>query len=116
MFNKYIVIIASFWLFFFPKGTCMANDSTRSLDRLTGLHVKNEESAYESFVYIAQNDIKKTLNGDSVDGAEKIDKNATKPKPIIKDKNAKKNTKQIKPFEPSEKIPADQGVDFPYDI
>jgi hypothetical protein len=116
MFNKYIVIIASFWLFFFPKGTCVANDTKRSLVGLNGLHVQNVETAYESFVNIVQNDKKKTSNGVTIDDAKKIDENETKPKTLIIDKNAQKNTKQIKPFEPSETIPADQGVDFPYDI
>lgn len=94
----------------------MAIDTKRSLVGLNGLHVQHVETAYGSFVNIAQNDKKKTSDGVTVDGTKKIDENETKPKPLIKDKNAPKNTKQIKPFEPSETIPADQGVDFPYDI
>jgi len=39
-----------------------------------------------------------------------------KPKSVSKDKNTLKKIKQLKPFIPSEKVPADQGVDFPYDI
>jgi len=32
------------------------------------------------------------------------------------EKKTEPNQKQLKPFVPSEEIPADQGVDFPYDI
>lgn len=34
----------------------------------------------------------------------------------LPEKKAPENQKQLKPFVPSEEIPADQGVDFPYDI
>lgn len=66
--------------------------------------------------YFAQNDPKKPSDNVSTDDASKTHKNTNKPKTLTPEKNAPKKTKQMKPFVPSETIPADQGVDFPYDI
>jgi len=64
----------------------------------------------------AQNDPKKPSDSVTVDDAVKLHKDTDKPKTLTPEKNVPKKTKQMKPFVPSETIPADQGVDFPYDI
>jgi hypothetical protein len=66
--------------------------------------------------YFAQNDPKKPSDNLSSDDASKAHKNKDKSKTLTQDKNAPKKTKPMKPFVPSETIPVDQGVDFPYDI
>jgi len=66
--------------------------------------------------YFAQNDPKKPSDNLSRDDASKTHKNKDKPKTLTQDKNAPKKTNPMKPFVPSETIPVDQGVDFPYDI
>lgn len=66
--------------------------------------------------YFAQNDQKKPSDNVSADDVSKTHKDTNKPKTLTQEKNAPKKTKPVKPFVPSETIPADQGVDFPYDI
>ena len=66
--------------------------------------------------YFAQNDPKKSPDNASADDASKTHKDTNKPKTLTPEKNVPKKTKPVKPFIPSETIPADQGVDFPYDI
>ena len=110
-----IIIIASFWLCI-PKGTYAGTGPKRSLEGLNGPLVQNVESTQNAGIFFAQNNKKKTSGNMTADGSEKADEDATKQEAITKEKNAQKNTKQLKPFVPTEKIPADQGVDFPYDI
>jgi hypothetical protein len=66
--------------------------------------------------YFAQNDQEKPSDNVSTDDASKTHKDANKPKALTPEKTAPKKTKPLKPFVPSETIPVDQGVDFPYDI
>ena len=66
--------------------------------------------------YFAQNDPKKPSDNASANDASKTHKDTIKPKTLTQDKNAPKKTNPMKPFVPSETIPVDQGVDFPYDI
>ena len=66
--------------------------------------------------YFAQNNQKKPSDDVSTDDASKTQKETNKPKTLTPEKNVPKKTKPVKPFIPSETIPADQGVDFPYDI
>jgi len=115
MTNGYIIIIASLWLCV-PKMTCAGTVSMRPLDTLNSPVVLNVESTRDPGKDFVQNDKKKISEGISGNGIEKADDDTTQPETLIQDKNAKKKTKQLKPFTPSETIPADQGVDFPYDI
>ena len=71
---------------------------------------------YSISTYFAQNDPKKPPDSISTDDADKTQKNVNKPERSTKKKGVGEKTKPVKPFVPSEKIPADQGVDFPYDI
>ena len=66
--------------------------------------------------YFAQNDPKKPSDDVSTDDASKTQKETNKPETLTQEKNVPKKTKPVKPFVPSETIPVDQGVDFPYDI
>ena len=71
---------------------------------------------YLGSTYFAQNDSKKPSDNVSTDDASKTHKDTNKPKTLTPEKNVSKKIKPVKPFVPSETIPADQGVDFPYDI
>jgi hypothetical protein len=66
--------------------------------------------------YFVQNDPKKPSDNVSTDDASTTHKDTNKPKTLTPEKNAPKKSKPMKPFVPSETIPVDQGVDFPYDI
>ena len=66
--------------------------------------------------YFAQNDQKKPSDDVSTDDASKTQKETNKPKTLTQEKNVPQKIKPMKPFVPSETIPVDQGVDFPYDI
>lgn len=110
-----VIIIASFWLCI-PKGICAGTGPKRSLEGLNGPLVQNVESTQHAGICFAQNNKKKTSGNITADGSEKADEDATKQETLTKEKNTQKNTKPLKPFVPTEKIPADQGVDFPYNI
>jgi hypothetical protein len=86
------------------------------LKGLNGLLIQHVESIHHTGIYFAQNDPKKPSNAVTAEDLSKAKEKETPAKSRTKDKNAPKSPKQIKPFIPSEKIPADQGVDFPYDI
>ncbi len=88
----------------------------RSLDALNRPVVQNVESTQDAETFFAQNDKKKASDGVRDHGIEKADEDATQPETMTQEKNVPKKAKQLKPFTPSETIPADQGVDFPYDI
>jgi len=66
--------------------------------------------------YFAQNDPKKPSDDVFIDDSSKTPKDTNKPKTLTPKKDAREKTKPMKPFVPSETIPVDQGVDFPYDI
>ena len=113
--NGYFIIIASFCLCF-PAWTC-AGIGPKGSSAGSTIGLFQEDSPIQTTGrFFAQNDNRETP-ADSADGSiEKNDKDTTRPDTPKKEKNAPKKTKQLKPFVPSEKIPADQGVDFPYDI
>jgi hypothetical protein len=115
MTKGYIIIIVSLWLSF-PKVTCAGNALMRSLDALNRPVLQNVESTQDAETFFAQNDQKKTSDDFGGKGVEKADEDTTQPKTLTQEKNAPKKAKELKPFVPSETIPADQGVDFPYDI
>ncbi|MBW2492341.1 MAG: hypothetical protein JRE65_14455 [Deltaproteobacteria bacterium] len=66
--------------------------------------------------YFAQNDRVKPSESVSTDDASKTHKKISKPKTSAPENHGSEKTKPVKPFVPSETIPADQGVDLPYDI
>jgi hypothetical protein len=71
---------------------------------------------HSGITYFAQNDPKKPSDDVSTEDASKTQKDTHKPRTLIQEKDVPKKTKPMKPFVPSETIPVDQGVDFPYDI
>ena len=99
-----------------PQMTGAGTGPARSLTGLNGSMIQNVKSTHHAGIYVAQNDPKKTSNTITADDLSKAGEKTTPSEPLTEDKNAPKNTKQITPFVPSEEIPADQGVDFPYDI
>lgn len=64
----------------------------------------------------AQNDQRKPPDSVYTDDASKTRDDTNKPKASAPEKTEPEKVKPVKPFVPSETIPADQGVDFPYDI
>jgi hypothetical protein len=110
-----IIIITSLWLCF-PGLTFAETAPADFPDGIIGLTIKNVGSTHPSVIYFAQKEEKKTPGNVIVDDTVKADEDAIKPETVSKDKNAPKKSKQLKPFIPSETVPADQGVDFPYDI
>jgi len=74
------------------------------------------EKYSERSTYFVQNDPKKPSDNVPTYDASKPHKDTSKPKTLTPEKNAREKTKPMKPFVPSETIPVDQGVDFPYDI
>jgi hypothetical protein len=80
-------------------------------DGVKGTFAEYGESAQGTKIYFVQNDTKK-----SAESTGRNDEKETKDKPLNKEKDDPQKRKQLKPFVPSETIPADQGVDFPYDI
>jgi len=111
----YIIIIASLWLCVPGLSFAEAAPTDRSQGIIGGV-TRNAASTHPSVIYFAQKEEKKTSGNVIVDETVKTDEDVMKPKSVSKDKNTLKKIKQLKPFIPSEKVPADQGVDFPYDI
>jgi hypothetical protein len=99
-----------------PQMTGAGTEPARALKALNGMSIHRAAPSHHGGIYLAQNDPKKTPPPVTNHDLPKAGEKTTPSETLIKDKNAPKNTKQIKPFVPSEKIPADQGVDFPYDI
>jgi hypothetical protein len=69
------------------------------------------EHYHSEILRFTQNDTNK-----SAESTVKNNEKETKGKTSNKEKDDPQKRKQLKPFVPSETIPADQGVDFPYDI
>jgi hypothetical protein len=111
----HVIIIVSLWLCF-PGLTFAEAAPTNRSDDILSVIIKNTGSTHPSVIYFSQKEEKKTPDNGIVDETVKVDEDAIKPKTVSKDKNAPKKSKQLKPFVPSETVPADQGVDFPYDI
>ncbi len=113
--NRYFIIITSFFLCF-PAWACAgAGPRGSSAGSTIGLFQEGSPNQTTGR-YLAQNDTRQTPVNSADGSKEKNDKDTTRPDTPKKEKNASKKTKLLKPFVPSEKIPADQGVDFPYDI
>jgi hypothetical protein len=95
---------------------CADTGPGRSRDGFTGPLAGYAASTQQKQIYVVKNDEKNPPDSRAVDGTEKTGESRAKQKTPTKKESVKKNKKQLKPFVPSETIPADQGVDFPYDI
>jgi UPF0716 family protein affecting phage T7 exclusion len=115
MIKGYIIIIASLWLIF-PKVICAETALTGFLDASTRTVIQHVESTLDAEIIFAQNNKNQASDGVRGHGIETADEDATQPKTLTQEKNAPEKAGQLKPFTPTETIPADQGVDFPYDI
>ncbi len=80
-------------------------------DGITMNVAQHEKSAQGEKIAVVQNDTKK-----SSEPVGTNDEKETEGKTFKKEKEDPRKKKQLKSFVPSETIPADQGVDFPYDI
>ena len=108
--NRFITaLVLSVTCFF---GTSMGQ--TVSKEFSFGLNVPPIQ--YLGSTHFAQNDQKNSSDKVSSENVPKTQKNASTPKTSTPEKNSSEKRKPVKPFVPSETIPADQGVDFPYDI
>ena len=114
--SKRAVIITTVWVVLCFPGLIFAE--TAPTDRLGGIAsvVTKNVGSIPSVIYFTQKEEKKPPGNVPVDETVKAGEDAMKPETVLKDKTAPKPTKELKPFIPSEKVPADQGVDFPYDI
>ena len=88
----------------------------RPRNGFTGPLAEYAASTQQKQVYVVKNDEKPPSDSASADGTGKTGESAANPKAPTKKETVKKTKKQLKPFVPSETLPADQGVDFPYDI
>ncbi len=113
---KWYIIIMVCLAVCVPQMTGAGTETSSSLKGLNGTLIQNQGPTQHSGIYFAQNDPKKRSNTATNDDLPKGEEKTTPSKTLTKDRNAQESAKQIKPFVPSEKIPADQGVDFPYDI
>lgn len=77
---------------------------------------QDDGSTHRSDMYSAQNNEKETTGGNAAGDTARDGEDASGTEAGTDEKKAPEKAKQIKPFVPSEKIPADQGVDFPCDI
>ena len=109
------MIIASLWLCV-PEVTCWGAGPAVSRHGLKGLRPQNVESGEDRGTFFSQNDKTRTSENVTEGGTVKTDEEATRREPVKREGNAGKASKELTPFVPSETIPADQGVDFPYDI
>ena len=85
-------------------------------DGVSEVFIRYAASPQEKRIYFVKNNEKEPSDNTAVDGTEKTGEGPVNPKPSTKNKTVNKIKKQPEPFVPSEKVPADQGVDFPYDI
>jgi hypothetical protein len=109
------MIIASLWLCL-PDVTCWGAGPSVSPHGLKELQAQNVESGENRGTFFSQKDNKRRADDVTEGGSVKDDEKAIKREPLKRGKNARDVSKGLKPFVPSETIPADQGVDFPYDI
>jgi len=110
MANRFLIIIALL-------GTCLSGVIWAGTAPTGFLYESNLPLGQHSGpTYFAQNDPKKPSDNVSTDDASKTQKDTNKPRTLTQEKAVPKKTKPMKPFVPSETIPVDQGVDFPYDI
>ncbi len=110
MANKFFIIIAFL-------GTCIFSATWAGTVPTGFLNEFNVPlGQHLGSTYVVQNDPKKPPDSVSTDKPSRTQKDTNKPKTLTQEKNVPKKTKPVKPFVPSETIPVDQGVDFPYDI
>lgn len=115
MAQQYIIIIVLLALCL-PKATCTGTEPPKS----SGLSNRTLEppaaSIRDTGNHFSQTVKQKTGSSITGQGNEKPEEKTGPPKILKKENHKQKNIKKMKPFIPSETIPADQGVDFPYDI
>ena len=109
--EKWYSIVFAFLCVFIPQMSSAGTGPGGDLDGFEGCFVMAGESVQRAQLFFVQNDTKK-----KPESAGKTDEEGTDGKTFKKEKDDTRKTKQLKPFIPSETIPADQGVDFPYDI
>jgi hypothetical protein len=107
MVKWHFIIFVFLWICI-PDVSCAG---TGPAGGLKGPFKQKGESAHRVKILIVQNNTKK-----SSDSTRKDDETGTKGETFKKEKDDTRKRKQLEPFVPSETIPADQGVDFPYDI
>jgi len=115
MLKYHFIIIVALWLSF-AELLCADTGPGSPPEGVTASLAGYAASTQQKQIYFVKNNEKKPSDNAAVDGTEKTDESAVKPKTPTKKKPVKKINKQLKPFVPSETVPADQGVDFPYDI
>jgi len=110
MANRFFIIIALL-------GTCLYGAIWAGTAPTGFLYESNFLLAQHSGpTYFTQNDPKKPSDDVSADDSSITQKDTNKPGALTQEEDVPKKTKPMKPFVPSETIPVDQGVDFPYDI
>ena len=110
MVQWYFIIFVFLWACI-PDISCAGTGPAADLVVLKGHSAQNGESAQRAKIFFVQNTTKERSESPG-----KTDEDDTKGKTSGKEKDDTRKTKELKPFVPSERIPADQGVDFPYDI
>jgi hypothetical protein len=113
--NCFTILILVLWLCF-PKLPETGFGPAISTAGTTGPSAEYVDLTLPERIYFAKNKEKKTSDNTAADGAEPAGDGTAKPETSTKEKKVKKDTTPLKPFVPSETVPADQGVDFPYDI
>ena len=102
---------------FFLLVTCLFGTTWAGTITTGFLYVLNvSPPQYLGSTYFAQNAPNNPSDKVSSDNVSKTQKDTSKPKTSTPENNVPEKAKPVKPFVPSETIPVDQGVDFPYDI
>lgn len=105
---RHFIIIVTFCMFFPLKTYSETIPAHR--------FAQDDGSTHRPYMYSAQNSEKETTGGNAAGDTARDGEDASGTEAGTDEKKTPEKAKQIKPFVPSEKIPADQGVDFPYDI
>ena len=106
-----LMVVALGWLFTSPGAAAL--DTARAPGGFETAMAPDDGAGRLVEHYWVKKDGTDSSEEKSADIPEKTGK-ASSQQPA--EKKTDPNQKQLKPFVPSEKIPADQGVDFPYDI
>jgi hypothetical protein len=110
MVKWYSILFVFIWVCI-PEMTYPGIGPAGDRDGVQGAFAQHGKSAQGGKIFFVQYDTKK-----SAESTGKNDEKESKGKTFNKEKDDPQKRKQLKPFVPSETIPADQGVDFPYDI
>ncbi len=118
MIKKYVLTLplvgVGFCLLWYP--TCFAGRSPAELPGPAGFRTDSEGRVQPDEIILAENN----QNAEERNPARTAQNGQAEEKPAMdnaKPSSKEKNkTKALKTFEPSEKVKADQAVDFPYDI